>query len=258
MTKGVWINSIEMERENFWERERERLQNQKSTTTSLSHSFPMFCSILFWLFHYTGSVWLSANTFFFHHFPFLGKVFLRQWLLNIYIYIYRHTPTERFLREAMEGNKKTASSSSLTLNFLGPIKESSSSSGIFGSIFVPSAKVLVLISVQFCCFELMFRIYKYVMYFLWLFRLDFHCFYFVMFVCFLHFTVLVPILFLQWAPSTVCLSLSLKLSVSISIELIHTPLSLLCSREFPLVFNTKLTKVLIWQVYKVCGVNWPN
>ena len=192
-------------------------------------------------------------------FLFLAKFFLDSgcWIY-IYIYIYRHTPTERFLREAMEGNKKTASSSSLTLNFLGPIKESSSSSGIFGSIFVPSAKVLVLISVQFCCFELMFRIYKYVMYFLWLFRLDFHCFYFVMFVCFLHFTVLVPILFLQWAPSTVCLSLSLKLSVSISIELIHTPLSLLCSREFPLVFNTKLTKVLIWQVYKVCGVNWPN
>ena len=155
----------------------------------------MFCSILFRLFHYTGSVWLSANTFFFHHFSFLGKVFLRQWLLNIYIYIYRHTPTERFLREAMEGNKKTASSSSLTSKLFRS-KESSSSCGIFGLIFVPSTKVLVLFSIHLCCFKLMFRIYKYVMYFLRLFRFDFHCLYCVMYVYFLHFMVLVPILFL--------------------------------------------------------------
>ena len=143
--------------------------------------------------------------------------------IHTYIYIYIYL-TKRFLREAMEGNKKTASSSSLTSELFRS-KESSSSYGIFGSIFVPSTKVLVLFSIHLCCFKLMFRIYKYVMYFLLLFRFDFHCLYCVMFVCFLHFMVLVPILFLQWKPSTVCLSLSLKLSLSISIELIHTPLS---------------------------------
>ena len=125
--------------------------------------------------------------------------------IHTYIYIYIYL-TKRFLREAMEGNKKTASSSSLTSELFRS-KESFSSSGSFGSIFVPSTKGLVLFSIQLCCFELMFRIYKYVTYFLQLFWFDFHCFYYVMFACFLHFMVLVPILFLVQEPSTVCLSL---------------------------------------------------
>ena len=114
--------------------------------------------------------------------------------IYIYIYIFIYL-TKSFLREAMEGNKKTASSSSLTSKLFRS-KESSSSCGIFGLIFVPSTKVLVLFSIHLCCFKLMFRIYKYVMYFLRLFRFDFHCLYCVMYVYFLHFMVLVPILFL--------------------------------------------------------------
>ena len=143
---------------------------------------------------------------FFTIFLFLGKFFSEGgcW---IYIYIQIYS-TKRFLREAMEGNKKTASSTSLTFELFRS-KESSSSSGIFGSIFVPSTKLLVLFSIQLCCFKLMFRICKYVMCFLLLFRFDFHCLYCVMFICFLHFIVLVPILFLQRDSSTVCLSLSL-------------------------------------------------
>ena len=145
---------------------------------------------------------------FFTIFLFLGKFFSEGgcWIY-IYIYIQIYS-TKRFLRDAMEGNKKTASSSSLTFELFRS-KESSSSSGIFGSIFVPSTKLLGLFSIQLCCFKLMFRIYKYVMYFLLFFRFDFHCLYCVMFICFLHFRVLVPILFLQRDSSTVCLSLSL-------------------------------------------------
>ena len=118
----------------------------------------------------------------------LGNFFLDNscWIyIYIYIYIYIDTHQQRFFGEKQWTRiRKRRHLLPWLLNFLGPIKESSSSSGIFGSIFVPSTKVLALISVQFCCFELMFRIYKFVMYFLWLFQFDFHWFYFVMFVCF--------------------------------------------------------------------------
>ena len=187
-------------------------------------SVVLFASILF------DSLYcfcLAIGKYFFSPFFFSWESFSLKVVVEcIYILYIQIYSTKRFLRDAMEGNKKTASSSSLTFELFRS-KESSSSSGIFGSIFVPSTKLLGLFSIQLCSFKLMFRIYKYVMYFLLLFRFDFHCLYCVMFICFLHFIVLVPILFLQREPSTVCLSLSLslKLSLSISIELIHTPLS---------------------------------
>ena len=177
-------------------------------------SVVLFASILF------DSLYcfcLAIGKYFFSPFFFSWESFSLKVVVEcVYIYIQIYS-TKRFLREAMEENKKTASSSSLTFELFRS-KESSSSPGIFGSIFVPSTKLLVLFSIQLCCFKLMFRIYKYVMYFLLLFRFDFHCLYCVIFICFLHFIVLVPILFLQREPSTVCLSLSLSKAFSLHLN----------------------------------------
>lgn len=79
--------------------------------------------------------------------------------------LYTHTKTrwraerEVLERERMEGRKQAtsySSSSSLTSELFGS-KESSSSSGIFGSIFAPSSKVL-LVSV-YCFFVLIYWVY---------------------------------------------------------------------------------------------------
>ena len=119
--------------------------------TCLSHSFSLFCWLLFSFCYYIVSVWLSANTFY-NHFLFFGKFFsdggcwIHLYLYIIYIYytVYTCIHQHRFLREEMEESKKTASSTSLTCELFGS-KDSSSSSGIFGSIFAPSTKVLFLI-----------------------------------------------------------------------------------------------------------------
>ena len=79
-------------------------------------------------------------------------------IYNIYTYTYVRGEAEREVleRERMEGRKQAtsySSSSSLTSELFGS-KESSSNSGIFGSIFAPSSKVL-LVSVH-CFFVLIY------------------------------------------------------------------------------------------------------
>ena len=94
-------------------------RTKKSRTTCLSHSFPLFCSLLFCLIHYIVSVWLLANTFF-HHFSFLGKVFLWRWLLNVYTYIYKYIQQRGFWEKQWKRIRKRRHLLPWLLNFLGP------------------------------------------------------------------------------------------------------------------------------------------